>query len=95
MPARLISKSENDIVKTGEIILNILKVLQVAERKLEKEAHHIGVELSKLRNAMFALGHKAAKPKKAKRRLSPKARARIAAAQRARWAKVKTGKKAT
>ena len=73
--------------------MNILKALQVAERKLEKEAHHIGVELSKLRNAMVALGHKAAKTGKPKSRLSPKARARISAAQKKRWASVRAGKK--
>jgi len=74
--------------------LNILRALQAAERKLEKEAHHIGVELSKLRNAMIALGHKAAKARKPKSRLSPKARARISAAQKKRWAAVKAKKKA-
>lgn len=76
--------------------LNILKALQLAERKLEKEAHHIGLELSKLRNAMVALGYKAAKIKRpAKRsRLSAKARARISAAQKKRWAAVKARKKA-
>jgi hypothetical protein len=76
--------------------LNILKALLLAERKLETEAHHIGLELSKLRNAMVALGHKAAKPKKAAKRsrLSAKARARISAAQKKRWAAVKAKKKA-
>ncbi len=76
--------------------MNILKALQLAERKLEKEAHHIGLELSKLRNAMVALGYKAAKIKRtAKRsRLSAKARARISAAQKKRWAGVKARKKA-
>ena len=76
--------------------MNILKALQAAERDLEKKAHHIGVEISKLRNAMVALGHKGVKPKKAgksKNRLSAEARARISAAQKKRWAKVKAAKK--
>lgn len=39
---------------------------------------------------MLALGHKNGKPKgKGKRRLSAQARAKMAAVQKARWAKVK------
>jgi hypothetical protein len=73
--------------------LNILKTLQKAERTLEKEAHKIGLELDGLRNAMAALGHKVVKTTKPKSRLSAKARARISAAQKKRWAAVRAKKK--
>jgi hypothetical protein len=72
--------------------LNIIKTLQTAERKLEKEAHRIGRELTGLRNAIAALGHKSVKPVKKvgkKRGMSAATRKKIAAAQKARWAKVR------
>jgi hypothetical protein len=74
--------------------LNIIKTLQIAERKLEKEAHRIGKELSGLRNAIVALGHRAKPAEKiGKKRMSAATRKRIAAAQKKRWAAVKAGKK--
>jgi hypothetical protein len=75
--------------------LNIIKTLQTAERKLEKEAHRIGKELSGLRNAIAALGHRVKPTKKIakKRGMSAATRRKIAAAQKARWVKVRAGKK--
>jgi hypothetical protein len=73
--------------------LNIIKTLQTAERKLEKEAHKIGKELSGLRNAIAALGHRQKPAKTGKKRgMSAATRKKIAAAQKARWAKVKAKK---
>jgi hypothetical protein len=66
--------------------LDIIKTLQKAERKLEKEFSRIGHELSGLRNAMKALGGGSGQTK---RKLSKAARAKIAAGQRKRWAAVK------
>jgi hypothetical protein len=75
--------------------LNIIKTLQTAERKLEKEAQRIGKELNGLRNAIAALGHRAKPAKKIakKRGMSAATRKKIAAAQKARWAKVRAKKK--
>ncbi|MGB2664207.1 MAG: hypothetical protein WAK48_09400 [Candidatus Acidiferrum sp.] len=75
--------------------MNIIKTLQTAERKLEKEAQRIGKELNGLRNAIAALGHRAKPAKKIakKRGMSAATRKKIAAAQKARWAKVRAKKK--
>jgi heterodisulfide reductase subunit B len=80
----------------GGIIVNIVKTLQTAERKLEKEAHKIGRELNGLRNAIAALGHKSVKSVKKvgkKRGMSAATRKKIAAAQKKRWAAMRAGKK--
>jgi hypothetical protein len=81
--------------QSEEKSLNILKQLQKAERVMEKEAHKIGRELDGLRNAMAALGHKGKKIMlaKPKSRMSGKGRAKIAAAQKKRWAKIRAAKK--
>ncbi len=73
--------------------MNILKTLQKAERKLEKEAHKIGLELSQLRNAIVALGHRGKPAKVAKKRkMSAATRRKIRAAQKKRWAKIRAEK---
>jgi hypothetical protein len=79
----------------GGIILNIIKQLKKAEKALEKQAHRIAVELSQLRNAIAALGHRGKPAKKIakKRGMSAAARKKIAAAQKKRWAAVRAGKK--
>jgi hypothetical protein len=66
--------------------------------QLKKERDRIEKQLSGLNAALAAFvgtyyGGKA-KPAHKKRKLSAKARAKIAAAQRARWAKVRAKKKA-
>ncbi len=89
-------KSGNVIVSKDlwRLHLNIIKTLQRAERKLEKEAHKIGKELNGLRNAIVALGHRGKPAKTGKKRgMSAATRRKIAAAQKARWAKGRAGKK--
>jgi len=49
--------------------------------------------LTKELNAIVGLSKSDAKPVKTKHKMSAAGRARIAAAQKARWAKVKAGKK--
>lgn len=66
-----------------------------------KRAASIKEKISKLENELTAILGKpgasakasGAKPLKKKRKMSAAGRARIAAAQKARWAKVKAGKK--
>jgi hypothetical protein len=80
-----------------EASLNILKTLQKAERKLEQQVNKAARELDNLRNAIAALGHKAAnsvKPGKAKKRMSAATKRKIRLAQKRRWAKVRAEKKA-
>ncbi len=79
----------------GGIILNIIKQLKKAEKTLEKQAHKIGTELSQLRNAIAALGHRQKPVKKIakKRGMSAATKKKIATAQRKRWATVKAAKK--
>jgi Skp family chaperone for outer membrane proteins len=78
----------------GGIILNtVIKHLKKVERELETKAHQIGKDLDGLRKALLALGHKASKSVKPKKRMSAAARKRIGAAQRKRWAKVRARKK--
>ncbi|MGB2633097.1 MAG: hypothetical protein WAM58_04100 [Candidatus Acidiferrum sp.] len=68
----------------------VIKHLKKVERELERKAHQIGKDLDGLRKALLALGHKNGKPKgKGKRKLSAQARAKMAAGQKARWAKVR------
>lgn len=75
--------------------MNIIKQLKKAEKALEKQAHRIAAELSQLRNAIAALGHRGKPAKKIakKRGMSPATRKKIAAAQKKRWAAVRAGKK--
>ena len=63
--------------------------------QLKKERDRAEKQLSALNAALSAFvgAYKGAKPTRKRRKLSAKGRARIAAAQRARWAKVKAAKK--
>jgi len=59
-----------------------------------RRAANIKEKIAALQKQLDALlGNDSIKPVKKKRRMSASARARIAAAQRARWAKVRAGKK--
>ena len=61
-------------------------------KQLRKERDRVESELTRLNAALAAfVGVYTSKPKR--RKLSAKARAKIAAAQRARWAKVRTKQK--
>ena len=75
--------------------------LTEAVKELKKEQQRLQAELQQVSNALNALNTlggngrrrgRAVDGRHRRRRLSPEARARIAAAQRARWAKFK-GKK--
>jgi hypothetical protein len=75
--------------------MTILAAIRREERKLEKELKHLQQKLDGIRGAARALGHSMSQEAKAvkKRVLSAAARAKIAAAARRRWAKVRAAKK--
>jgi len=64
-------------------------------KQLKKERNQVQKQLSGLNAAIsaFAGVYSGTKPTRKKRTISAAGRKRIAAAQRARWAKVKAGKK--
>jgi hypothetical protein len=66
-------------------------------KQLKKERDRVQKQLSGLNAALsaFAGVYTSTKPSRKRRKLSAKARAKIAAAQRARWAKLKAKKKST
>jgi hypothetical protein len=63
-------------------------------KQLKKERDRVKRELSGLEAALtaFASAYSGTKPSRKRRKMSAKARAKIAAAQRARWAKVRKQK---
>ena len=70
--------------------MQLLAVIRREERRLEKQRRKIERELDALRGAMKALGRHGGRGKKrGRRKMSAAARARIAKAQRLRWAKVR------
>ena len=74
--------------------MTLLIAIRNEERKLEKKLNKAQRRLNSIRAAAKALGHSAGKEvKTAKRVLSPAARARIAAAAKKRWAKVRVATK--
>jgi len=66
----------------------ILKQLKMERDRVRKQL--LGLEAAL---AAFASAYSGSKPSRKRRRLSAKSRAKIAAAQRARWAKVRAKKK--
>ena len=65
-------------------------------KQLKKERDRVEQQLSGLNAALAAFAgvyRGTVKPRRKRRKLSAKSRAKIAAAQRARWAKVKSKKK--
>jgi len=67
-----------------------MSTIQSAIRELEAERDRINAAL----NALYGIGKSGrGRPRGGRRHLSPAARQRIAAAQKARWAKWKAGKK--
>jgi hypothetical protein len=74
----------------GEIMENISGVVRRLRSELEKELERAKNEVERYGAALVALGSKSGV---GQRRLSVAARKKIAAAQRARWAKVKAAKK--
>jgi hypothetical protein len=78
--------------------MTILAAIKREERKLEKQLNKLQHRLNGVRTAAIALGHSTSKELSGvmKRVSSPAGRAKIAAAARRRWAKVrKQAKKVT
>jgi len=75
--------------------MDILKTIKREERKLEKQVGKLQRELDGLKAAAMALGKSASKEfgRAQKRVLSAAARAKISAAAKKRWAKVRAGAK--
>lgn len=75
--------------------MNILAAIKREERKLEKELGHLQKKLDGIRSAAKALGHDMSRGVVGLKRrvLSAAARARISAAQKARWAKASSKNK--
>jgi hypothetical protein len=62
-------------------------------KQLKKERDRVESQLTRLNAALAAFVGVYTKPKRQRRKMSAKARAKIAAAQRARWAKVRAKQK--
>jgi hypothetical protein len=64
-------------------------------RQLKTERDRVAKQLSGMDAALraFASAYSGSKPSRKRRKMSAKSRAKIAAAQRARWAKVRAKKK--
>ena len=75
--------------------MNILGAIRREERKLEKQLGKLQGQLDGLKSAAKALGNSAGNElgKARKRVMSAAARAKISAAAKRRWAKVKAGAK--
>jgi hypothetical protein len=75
--------------------MTILAAIRREQRKLEKQAAKLQGQLEGLKAAAKALGNSASKElgKAQKRVLSAAGRAKISAAMKRRWAKVKAGAK--
>jgi hypothetical protein len=75
--------------------MTILAAIRREERKLEKKVKHLEHRLNGIRSAARALGHSTNREVKAvgKRVLSAAGRAKIAAAAKKRWAKVRAAAK--
>ncbi len=65
-------------------------------KQLKQERHRVEKQLSGLNAALSAFlgAYNGDKPRRKRRKMSAKSRAKIAAAQRARWAKYRAKKKA-
>jgi hypothetical protein len=77
------------------LIQSVVKQLQQERARLEDELHRITAALTTFGKVYMQGGkpRSAAAPVAKKRTISAAGRKRIAAAQRARWAKVRAGKK--
>ena len=73
------------------LMQSVVGQLQKERMRLENELHRVSAALTAF-GQVYLDGNKP-KARRKKRTLSVAARKRIAAAQRARWAKVKAGKK--
>lgn len=75
--------------------MNVLEAIRREQRKIERQVSKFQRELDKLNAAAKALGSSASDGfgRAQKRVLSPAARAKISAAAKRRWARVKAGAK--
>ena len=73
------------------LMQSVVGQLQKERMRLEQELHRVTAALTAF-GKVYLEGNKA-KPRRKKRTLSAAARKRIAAAQRARWAKVRAASK--
>jgi hypothetical protein len=69
--------------------MDIVNILRNEEVKLMKESGRIAHQLASIRTAIGALAGKTARTGHTKRKVSAASRAKMAKAQRERWAKVK------
>jgi hypothetical protein len=74
------------------LIDSVVKQLKQERARLENELHRVTAALTTFGN-VFVHGSKAVPASRKKRTISAAGRRRIAAAQRARWAKVRAAKK--
>ena len=72
--------------------MNLVAALRREERRLEKQLQKVQAGIAGIRAAMEALTDRHTTQPKRKHHLSAAARARISAAQRKRWAKLRSGK---
>ena len=77
----------NPMAKT--LIQTVVQQLELERNRLQTELHRVSAALTAFGNAYLSGG----KPGKKKRTMSAAGRRRIAAAQRARWAKVRAKQK--
>jgi hypothetical protein len=76
------------------LMQSVVSQLQKERKRLEDELHRVTAALTAFGKVyMHGSNPKAAVVTRKKRRISAAGRKRIAAAQRARWAKIRTGKK--
>jgi hypothetical protein len=70
-----------------------IRRIRKEEAKLSRAQKEIQRKLKSFRKILSALGGASAAPKKRRKKMSVSARRKIAAAQKARWAKVRAAKK--
>jgi len=75
------------------LIQTVVKQLQYERARLEGELTRVTAALTTFGKVFLQGNKRGSAPMRKKRTISPAGRKRIAAAQRARWAKVRAGKK--
>ena len=74
------------------LMQSVVGQLQKERARLEQELHRVTAALTAFGNVYLHGSKAGSQPRRKKRTLSVAARKRIAAAQRARWAKIKAAK---
>ncbi len=75
------------------LVETVIKQLNQERARLESELHRVTAALTTFGKVFMAGGKRGAVAPRKKRVISAAGRKRIAAAQKARWAKVRAGKK--